>query len=145
MRSIDLAATLLLDNFRKEVDKGNLVGVVFMDLPKAFDTNAHSTLLGKLTTYGINNKELDLFTSYLFNCTQQVVLDNVKSEIQHVHCCVPQGSISSPLLFLVFFNDFPDVLLRADIIYFSSNNFHVIENVLNKDWRTLQITFMIMI
>ena len=141
MRSTDLAATLLLDNFRKEVDKGNLVGVVFMDLSKAFDTIAHSTLLGKLTTYGINNKELDWFTSYLFNRTQQVVLDNVKSEIQHVHCGVPQGSILGPLLFLVFFNDFPDVLLRADIIqfaddtviYFSSNNFHVIENVLNKE------------
>ena len=81
MRSTDLAATLLLDSFRKEVDKGNLAGVVFMDLSKAFDTIAHSTLLGKLTTYGINNKELDWFTSYLFNRTQQVVLDNVTSEI----------------------------------------------------------------
>ena len=67
MRSTDLAATLFLDNFRKEVDKGNLVGVVFMDLSKVFDTIAHSTLLGKLTTYEINNKELDWFTSYLFN------------------------------------------------------------------------------
>ena len=89
----------------------------------------------------LNNKELDWFTSYLFNRTQQVVLDNVKSAIQHVHCGVPQGSILGPLLFLVFFNDFPEVLLRADIIqfaddtviYFSSNNFHVIENVLNKE------------
>lgn len=80
-----------------------------MDLSKAFDNIAHGTLLEKLTTYGINNNELGWFTSYLFNRSQQVVLDNVKSEVEHVHCGVPQGSILGPLLFLVFFNDFPEV------------------------------------
>ncbi|XP_057308058.1 uncharacterized protein LOC130645947 [Hydractinia symbiolongicarpus] len=91
LRTTGLAVTLFLDYVRKEVDKGNLMGVVFMDLSKAFDTIAHGTLLEKLTTYSINNNELKWFTSYLFNRSQQVVLDNVKSEVEQVHCSVPQG------------------------------------------------------
>ena len=37
-RSTNLAATLLIDDIRREVDRGNLVGTVFIDLSKAFDT-----------------------------------------------------------------------------------------------------------
>ena len=141
MRSTDLATTLLLDDIRREVDKGKLVGVMFMDLSKAFDTISHATLLEKLKAYGINDGELYWFTTYLFNRTQQVVLDNVKSKIEHVNCGVPQGSILGPLLFLVFFNDFPEVLIRArtiqfaddTVIYFASDSFIVIQNLLNRD------------
>ena len=110
MRSTDLATTLLLDDIRREVDKSNLVGVVmFMDLSKAFDTISHATLLGKLKA---NDDELYCFTTYLSNRTQQVVLDNIKSKIEHFSCGVPQESILGPLLILVFFNDFPEVLNR---------------------------------
>ena len=41
-RSTKLATTLLLDRIRKETDKGNMSGVVFIDLSKAFDTLGHS-------------------------------------------------------------------------------------------------------
>ena len=140
-RSTELAASILLDDIRKEVDQGQLVGVIYLDLSKAFDTIAHSILLEKLTAYGINDCELAWLTSYLFHRSQQVVLDNIRSESQQVNCGVPQGSILGPLFFLIFFNDFPDALLRArviqfaddTVIYFSAHDFYVIEKVLNNE------------
>ena len=52
-RSTSQAAILLTDDIRREVDKGNLVGTVFIDPSKAFDSLSHAVLLTKLEAYGI--------------------------------------------------------------------------------------------
>ena len=41
-RSTELATALLLDQIDKEANNGNLIGKVFIDLSKAFDTLGHS-------------------------------------------------------------------------------------------------------
>ena len=41
-RSTDVAATLFVENKRKNIDIGKLVGAIFIDLTKAFDTVSHS-------------------------------------------------------------------------------------------------------
>ena len=65
-RSTEMAASAFFDSVRCEADKGNLVGAIFIDLRKAFDTLSHSKLIEKLSSYGIDNIELDWFTDYLF-------------------------------------------------------------------------------
>ena len=79
-RSTDIAATLFVDNVRKNIVIGKLVGVIFIDLTKAFDTVSQSVLLCKLSAYGIKGVELEWFTNYLFSRKQQVVIQNTKSE-----------------------------------------------------------------
>ena len=40
-KSKDVALVILIDTITKEIDEENIVGVIFMDLSKAFDTDGH--------------------------------------------------------------------------------------------------------
>ena len=65
-RSTQQATILLSDEIRFEANDKKLVGVLLLDLSKAFDTISRSVLLNKLKAYGISNEELEWFASYLF-------------------------------------------------------------------------------
>ena len=119
--STELATTLLLDDIRREVDSGKLVGAVFIDLSKAFDTISHAKLLDKLSRYGINDGELEWFKDYLFSRKAVVSYNNCLSEVHEIYSGVPQGSILGPLLFLVFFNDITDVVNHSKVIKYADD------------------------
>ena len=55
-RSTKMASTLFCDNIRHEKGKGNLVGAVYINLSKAFDTIGHAIVLNKLKSYGLKDK-----------------------------------------------------------------------------------------
>ncbi|CAB4044677.1 Hypothetical predicted protein, partial [Paramuricea clavata] len=52
------------------MDAGRINGVLFLDLCKAFDTVDHVILIKKLSNYGIQDKALECFKSYLSNREQ---------------------------------------------------------------------------
>ena len=60
---------------------GKLVGVVFIDLNQAFDTDDHGILCKKLEYYGIQQRELACFKSYLSNRKQLTRVNGVDSSI----------------------------------------------------------------
>ena len=45
-----------------------------------------------------------------------MLINNCKSDFEKVTCCVPQGSILEPLLFLLFIND-----LHLFVVYVSAD------------------------
>ena len=83
--------------------KGNYIGMVLLDLQKAFDTVDHEILCDKLEAMGINFTKW--FKSYLGDRKQIVVANGTSSESEIVSCGVLQGSMLGPLIFLCYVND----------------------------------------
>ena len=93
------------------MDKGNAVGMVLLDLQKAFDTVDHSILLAKLEAMGLSNDIVKWFQYYLSGRQQLVDVVGTFSSCENIICGVPQGSILRSLLFLIYVNDMSGVIL----------------------------------
>ena len=87
------------------MDSSRLVGVVFFDIKKAFDSVCLSGLLYKLQAVGVRGKALAWFKSFLCNRQQRTVVGRHISSSSDLHAGVPQGAILSPLLFSLYMND----------------------------------------
>ena len=91
-------------------------------MPNAFDTVDHSILLKKLKLYGITDKNLAWFQSYLSNRKQYIEIgENSKTDPKYVTCGVPQGSFLGPLLFLVYDKDLQNASSLLDPILFADD------------------------
>ena len=78
------------------MDKGHYVGVVLLDLQKAFDTEDRNILLMKLEAIGLNQDVVRWFRSYLADRGRQQLVGDVSGTLSpsaEIKCGVPQGSI----------------------------------------------------
>ena len=72
----------------EEVDNGNMVGVMMVDLSAAFDM----VDLKKLEQFGLDSKAIAWTESYLSGRSQSVLLYGCLSPPLGTMCGVPQGS-----------------------------------------------------
>ena len=74
----------------------------FLYISKSFDKLWHERLLFKFERVGILGNLLGLLKSFLSNRLQRVVLNGQYSSWSSVLAAVLQGSILTPLLFLIY-------------------------------------------
>uniref|UniRef100_A0A8C8E3R6 Reverse transcriptase domain-containing protein n=1 Tax=Oryzias sinensis TaxID=183150 RepID=A0A8C8E3R6_9TELE len=138
--STETATCFFTENIRILPDRGGVVGAVFLDLKKAFDTVNHKILLSKLCKFNFSSDALQWIDSYLTDRSQLVKVQSFKSAALSLPTGIPQGSILGPLLFSLYINDLPSscpdvsVQMYADdtVVYaHGSNSSQVAEKLTN--------------
>ena len=106
----------LVEDWRKAVDKGQLVGAMLIDLSKAFDAMPHDLLVAKLKAYGWSDKSVLLIGDYLSNRKQRVKVTDTFSSWMEILKGIPQGSLLGLIIFSIFIND-PLYLINEAELY----------------------------
>jgi len=133
----------LQDEVTKSLSRGGHTLAVFVDLEKAFDLMWADGLLFKLRRLGISRNIYMFIKHFLADRTIQVRVGNTLSgSVRLVNGC-PQGSVLSPLLFILMMNDYPpdprggssNCLFADDATIYKSG--HILQHTTNNIQRYL--------
>ena len=94
-----------IDFASSNVDKGNEVAAVTIDLRKAFDLIDHNILIKKLLDLNVHENLVKWIASFI---SERKLATRAKGQVSDelpLHCGVPQGTVLGPLLFIIMVNE----------------------------------------
>ena len=104
-RSTETQLIAFTQDILKNLQAGKQTDVIIMDFAKAFDKVSHWRLAIKMKNYGITRPICNWIEDFLEGRSQRVVCKGEHSQWVSVLSLVPQGSVISPVLFLIYIND----------------------------------------
>jgi hypothetical protein len=127
----------LITLVRTEIDKNKKISCLFLDLKAAFDLVDWKLLLATLDSLGFRGTINNLLCSYLHDRKQSVRINDSTSSAATCKRGLPQGSVLSPLLFILFINSITSLKLNGKLILYADdivliNNHATKEDVTNK-------------
>lgn len=137
-RSTTHAINKLIGMIQDGRAQGHIVGAVFIDIKKAFDSVDHQLLIQRLRAMAISSDVVDFFENFLAG--RRFISTGTMSQVERVgdlqrapghksNSGVLQGSISGPVLFILFIDEllrgFRSAVGFADDLVFTHSREHV--------------------
>jgi hypothetical protein len=136
----------VISNARQALSERSSMGIVMLDVEKAFDRVWHDGLLFKMIKLNFPQHLIRMTNSFLKNRSFHVDVRGKKSEIHPIPFGVPQGAVLSPTLYNIYIHDVPKTqntklaLFADDTAFFStSQKASEIENALKEHSRVIEI------
>ena len=122
------------------INNNKIMGVLFLDIAKAFNCIDHQVLYMKMREVGLSQRVIAWFTTYL-NRTQITKYGETLSSCMEIPAGIAQGTVLGPLLFIFYINDCVNMLdkvrisMFADdcILYLGGNNWITIHRTMQKE------------